>query len=392
MKYFYIYYINKCGDTTNVVHTHFAPYPGQGHAGFYEMTRLLSQEGVTVTAIAPQRPGEKKEEIIQGVTVVRIPVSSLKKKSLSNASYIMRCAHLLKKMKPDIGHIYSSLGMGIIPLYAHSDTVWIRDIRSLNYFGGLRAKFADWTTKIESYNFDALIALDEILFHKLFGFIPDNCFVVPLGANFQKFYPGRNDLLRKKLDILDDICLTYIGSMDEKRHLSTVLTAFSQLCTTFDHIKLLMIGKGSDLNNLKKLSRKLHINDRTIFTGYVPFDSVPEYLRASDIGLAYIPDTPGYNVQLLSKTVEYLACSLPLVATATRGNKKFITHEENGILCKDTAASLADAVATLLEDTLLRKKISSRARESVKEYDWRTLVKDTLLPVYETLLERRSYG
>lgn len=372
---------------TDIVHAHFTPYPGQGNAGFYEMTRCLRLEGFNVTAIAAGRKGEKKKENVNGVHVVRIPVATVRKKSFSNVIYLIKCFTLLKKIRPDIGHLYSSLGMGLIPLFAGKPPVWICDIRSLGFYEGIRAKAANCIIRTEARSFDALIALDHILFQILYKTeIPPHCYVVPLGADFQKFHPGTNEDLRKQLNITDDdTCIVYVGSMHQKRELSKVLLAFSDVCKDFE-CKLLMIGEGSDLDNLKNVAEQLLLQDRVIFKGYVPFEEVPHYLRASDIAVAYIPNTPRYSVQLLSKTVEYLACSLPTVATNTRGNQTFINHGFNGLLCKDDPQSLSDSMKTLLENESLRKKLSSHARKSVEDFDWHRIVKHVLIPIYETLL------
>jgi len=68
--------------------------------------------------------------------------------------------------------------------------------------------------------------------------------------------------------------------------------------------------------------------------------------------------------------VEAMACGLPSVAFDCKcGPKDIIRPGENGLLVRDgDEEGLAQALMTLMEDDALRKRMSQRAREVVKEY------------------------
>lgn len=68
--------------------------------------------------------------------------------------------------------------------------------------------------------------------------------------------------------------------------------------------------------------------------------------------------------------VEAMACGLPSVAFDCKcGPKDIIRPGENGLLVRDgDEEGLAQALMTLMEDDTLRKRMSQRAREVVKEY------------------------
>jgi len=116
---------------------------------------------------------------------------------------------------------------------------------------------------------------------------------------------------------------------------------------------------------------------------------MPEYVRAFDIGFAYVPDKPQYRDQPPSKTVEFLAANLPVLATNTPGNQEFIDSGENGHLVSHDIDAYANGLTTLLSNPAYRDTISSGARESVDEYDYKSIVENELLPLYRRLLHEQ---
>jgi glycosyltransferase involved in cell wall biosynthesis len=109
-------------------------------------------------------------------------------------------------------------------------------------------------------------------------------------------------------------------------------------------------------------------------------------LNAADIGISYVPKTPQYDPQPPLKTVEFLACGLPTIATDTVGNRVFIRNEYNGLLIDDTVESLSNAIVKLVTDTSLRTKFASVSRQSVRKYDWQNIVEKKLIPIYRWII------
>jgi len=181
--------------------------------------------------------------------------------------------------------------------------------------------------------------------------------------------------------------LVYSGSLSSQRNLRNLILAFWKACMKIKNLRLIILGEGDDLNHLKLLAEELSISDKVFFLGYVNYTEVPKFLSAADIAVSYIPIIPAFDAQPPVKTVEYLACSLPVIATDTKGNKRFIVHEWNGLLTKDDPDSLSKAIVRLAQDANLRATLSRNARSSVKNYDWTTIVKERILPAYQKILQ-----
>ena len=376
-------------NTMRICHIQFAYYPDQGNIDIYEYTKALSDLGNEVHVIVAGRKGEKLEEKINGVKVHRIFFSSLKKRNFKSLLFFFKALKKLKKynINFDIVHVYMSLGSCIVPIFRNKKTKYILDIRS----GGITSKIYSLLAKIiiniESIFFDDIIVLDKKLADKLFK-NKKKVNIVPLGANFEKFKLGKNEKLRNKLDISKNhVVFIYTGSIYHTRDLRNIIYAFQKVNKIYNKTKLLFIGYGDDLKNLKNLTKSLNIEKNVIFTGYINYEKIPEYLNAADIAISYVPITPEYESQPPLKTVEYLASGLPTIATNTLGNKKFIKNGYNGILTNDDVNSLSDSMTKLIENEELREKFKKNSRDSVQEYDWKKIVENRLIPVYEKVLK-----
>lgn len=119
-----------------------------------------------------------------------------------------------------------------------------------------------------------------------------------------------------------------------------------------------------------------------MFLGKVPYEDVPDYLVNSDIGLAYIPKTKIYDVQPPLKTFEYLAASLPVVATNTLGNLEIIKDGINGLITLDNCQDFAEKIIRFLKDSQLRSQIKNNAINSIIKYDWKNNV-DEIVRIYK---------
>lgn len=374
----------------NICHIQYAYYPGQGNIALYEYTQALSRLGNNTDVIVAGRKEEKSKDNINDVNVYRVSFPLVSMKNLGSLFFFIKAVKELKRAEKiqnfDIVHVYMGPGSFLVPLFGNKKKKYVLDVRS----GGIKGRFSSYLAKIiiniESKFFDSIIVLDEGVAKKIFG--NKDIHIVCLGANLETFKPGRNENLRKKLGIAkDDIAFIYTGSVHPARNLKNIIYAFKEVTTNHENTKLLLVGEGKDLNNLKNTAEMLNVKDKIIFTGYIDYKKVPDMINAADIAISYVPVTPEYEFQPLLKTVEYIFCEIPTIATNTAGNRKFINHRYNGILVDDGCNSLADAMIMLIEDVPLRETLKKNCRDSVAAYDWKTIVENDLIPVYEKLTE-----
>lgn len=374
-----------------ICYIQFTYYLEQGNIDTYEYARILSDLGNTVHVIAVGRKGEEREDEIHGIKIHRIHFPLKKRRFLSFLFFLKAVKELnnLERMTGnfDIVHVYMSLGSCVVPLFGTRKQKYILGVRSGGITGRMWAFVAKVIINIESTVFDKVIVLDEGLARTLFGKRQDIS-IVPLGADFERFRFKKDTNMRETLGISEnDIIFCYVGSVHKKRNLKNVISAFNVVTTQFENTKLLIVGEGENLENLRQLVRTLRLEDKVIFTGYVDYHMVPDVMNTATIAISYVPITPEYDHQPPLKTVEYMACELPTIATNTSGNRRFIQDEYNGILSLDDITSLSGAMIRLVRDRELREKLRKNARSSIREYDWKNIVETRLIPVYRGLLK-----
>lgn len=381
----------------NVCHIQFAYYPGQGNIALYEYTQVLSKLGVKTHVIVVGRKDEEKEDEVTNVAVHRISFSKYNMRNLGSLLFFLKAAKTIKKIEKengdfDIVHVFMGIGSFLVPVLGslfrpgHRKNKYILDIRS----GGIKGPFSSYMARIiiniESKFFDTITVLDEGLARTLFG--EKDIHTTYLGVNTDLFSPGRDEHMRKKLGIKPHhITFIYTGSIHPARNLKVLICAFSKVNKTYENTKLLIVGEGEDFKSLKKAASAHNLQDHIIFTGYVDYNEVPHMINASDIAISYVPITPAYDFQPLLKTVEYIACGIPTIATDTEGNRRFIKDGYNGILIKDDCDSLYNAMVMLIEDKRVRETLRKNSPGSVVGYDWKTIVETNIIPLYNELLK-----
>jgi len=374
-------------------------YPSQGLIAFLEYSQKISELGHKVIVIAAGRENEHNYEVLNGVTIFRIKIKSTKRKSLDVLKFSILANRLLLKIiriyKIQIIHVFSWTFSPIVKLNIFEQKIkWIYDIRS----GPLEKsskrtifyKIIKLLIYFETLFFDHLFIIDtkvkdEILKNHNLKKIN----ISPLGVDLNKFnIKEKNLLIREQNNIMsDDYLIIYIGSLNKVRCINNLIDGFYLASKKINNLKMFLIGEGNDIKNLIQYSIQLSINKKILFLGYIPHDKIPKYLAAADIAISYIPKIPSFNAQPPAKTIEYLASSLPVIATNTEGNKQFINNGENGLLIEDSPKAIANALILLCSDADLRIKISKNARESILKYDWRKIVLNILIPSYEEVLK-----
>lgn len=374
-------------------------YPMQGTNSLYSYSRELSSLEYNVSVIACKRENEPLFDIVDKVKIIRIPINApLGMNILGKVRFIYNSIQKLNKFinieKQNIVHIYGFYVS--IPILLITKAIkpsarikWFYDIRSTSIHQNKFLRYAFNTyIKLETRFYDGIFIIDEML---KFLVINKNLYISPLGVDFKLFHKKRDRSAFLKYGIKDDdIVLVYIGNLSPNRKIENLLKAFYLASKKADDLWLLIIGGSSSLTKLSDYSIKLGISTRVLFLGHIKYTNVPDYLSNADIGMSYVPIVPHYNIQPPLKTIEYLACSLPVIATKTKGNERYVKNEINGILTKDNPNAVSDAIIKLSKDTELRNSLSNNARFSVNEHDIKNTTKKYLLPAYQKVLNNKK--
>ena len=164
----------------------------------------------------------------------------------------------------------------------------------------------------------------------------------------------------------------YIGSLTMYEGLNDLLRAFELVVRKLGHARLLIVGAGQLLEELKCLAVELGISEKTIFAGQVQPEETPRYY--SLLKAAALPRLP-YSVCSLVpplKTYEIMSMDVPLVISDLPALIEQVRPKQTALLCKPGEhRSLAAELLRLAENKSLARSLADRARQDVlQKHTW----------------------
>jgi glycosyltransferase involved in cell wall biosynthesis len=377
------------------------PYPGTSSTAYYGYSQAMARHGVDMTVLAAYDASPRVRAVRrfddQRVKVYELPITTYAKKSLAPTQFAVRAFSFLNRLQDEHPfdvlqmQAFPNLGLGLHPIRNQAQAT-VLDIRTSAISGPFLNLLSKLMLRFQARLFRHVVVLDEHLANSLFASRRQTVTIIPLGADFRMFHAGDAPALREELEFTaDDLVSVYAGSMDTVRTVHKLVRAFADVAETRSEAKLVLIGAGDQTSYLQSLVNKRGLADRVRFVGLIPYTQVPQYLQAADIGLAYVADRAQYRNQPPLKTVEYLASGLPVVATDTPGNRRFVEHRRNGLLVQDSVQALASGIACLMKDQALRLDMGRIARKSVDRFSYDHIVKEQLLPFYERCLAESAW-
>jgi len=191
------------------------------------------------------------------------------------------------------------------------------------------------------------------------------------GIDLKAFSCSATAIKRSELNLNNhDFVLIFSGRLNKEKGVLELIEAMTML-SNYPDIKLLIIGSsffanvGSDdffCATLKAKAAPLH--NRIFFTGYIPYDQMPQYLRVADV--AVIPSV--WDDPFPTTVLEALAIGLPIVATRRGGIPEEVTEESAILLNTDDnfKTNLAQAILDLYQHPEKRAAMSKAALEHSK--------------------------
>lgn len=184
----------------------------------------------------------------------------------------------------------------------------------------------------------------------------------------------------------DDFILVFSGRINREKGIMELIEVMN-LLASYPNIKLLVIGSSfyGNADNENDFARLLKqkaepLKDRIIFTGFIPYSDMPNYLSMADI--AVIPSV--WDDPFPTTVLEAQAMGLPIISTQRGGIPEEVT-DKNAILLETDdhfIANLATAILDLYEHPEKRKQMSFASLERSKLFD-----KDTYARIFFNRLE-----
>ncbi len=194
----------------------------------------------------------------------------------------------------------------------------------------------------------------------------DRINVVWPGINIEEHRGTRDvDAIRRRWSLQDVKIVAFTGSFDPWQGLSTLVTAFAQVCEHIPDVILVLAGDGFMRTVIEDQAAQLECNSRIHFFGMMPQTDVADLLAIADIGVMPIENHAEF---VGMKLFDYMASGIAVVVTAPQCNHDLIVHEENGLVVEPgDVRGLAAALERLLSDTVEYQRLGRTAQALVRQ-------------------------
>jgi len=347
----------------------FHPYNGGIERRIYDTSRLLAEKGHDVTVLTGQLPGTKEEETMDGFRVIRLRSRFI---NIYNPPYIS---------SKGVGEMLASLDADIV----NYNYRWAPSYnKPLAAYKGKKV-FTYHNMWGEGIGIQARLSeINDNLFKK--GLLTyDHIICV---SDYVK-----NDLIRRGID--ENKLTTVISGINELPEMSAEeedhILSLGRLVRTkgLDHLmkamidvphRLIMCGKGPDLNRLKKFAKKYDIEDRVEIRGFVPEEEKERLMSKCKFFVM-----PSLFESFGLAAVELMSYGRPVVCTDVNGLPDTVGNAAVIVKPKDPVG-LAEAMNSLLADTNRRKELGVNARSRAESCLWKYHI-DSIEDVYRKVID-----
>lgn len=180
--------------------------------------------------------------------------------------------------------------------------------------------------------------------------------------------------------------LGYLGVIGEQEGIDLLLESMKSIISNRDDVQLAIVGGGSDLELLKKLSKQMGLSDYVDFYGRVSDQELLDVLNTSDVCVNPDKPTEMNNLSTMNKIMEYMALKKPIVQYNLKEGR--FSAQKASLYAKNTSTKdFAGKIIELLDNEDLRHEMGEFGYNRVlNELSWK-YESEKLLSCYNKLFQ-----
>ncbi len=361
------------------------PLSGGAEVHLEELLRRLSSMGHEVTLFCSNYAGGLPEETIEGVKIIR-------RGSRFDFNF-MAPFHLRRLVKAekfdilleDINKIpfYTPLYLNIPTLVVIPHLFATTVFQEINFILGSYIYCAErpmaTVYRRQKFNVISESTADDL---KERGIPEKNITVVHCGIDNSMY---NHDPALKKYETPTII---YLGRLKKYKCVQHLISSLKIIRQTVADARLMVVGAGDYLDDLKKHADTLGLKDCVEFTGFVTSEDKVERLRRAHVCVC--PSTKeGWGLT----NIEANACGTAVIAANVAGLKDSVRDNESGFLYPHgDIDALASKIKTVLTDNTERERIENGALAWSKQFSWDLAAVAFMKNIEETLSNNTTTG
>ena len=194
----------------------------------------------------------------------------------------------------------------------------------------------------------------------------------------QQFDNGAEPL-RELLGIKGPLAL-YVGNLQRYQGVEQAVRAMAQVPDALDLTLVVIGGSPDDVERMRALVRKLHLEERVYLLGPRPLAQLTGFLKQADILIS--PRLRGSNTPM--KVYSYMNSGTAILATRILSHTQ-VLDDDCALLVEPSPQELAKGLTTLAADGALRARLGAAARRRASERYSLEAFREKVSAAYRTL-------
>ena len=189
--------------------------------------------------------------------------------------------------------------------------------------------------------------------------------VVTNGVELDRFRPGEEPALRRRLGVDGRFVVSYIGTIGMAHALDVVLRAAEAMPAESD-VLFVIVGEGALRKRLEDESQARGLRN-VRFAGEQARERIPALLRASQACLVHLKRADLFKTVIPSKIFEIMACGRPILMGVGGEAARLVERAGAGIVFEsENDAQLREAIHTLQADPDGLRRMGEAGRRFVE--------------------------
>ena len=231
-----------------------------------------------------------------------------------------------------------------------------------------------------------IIAPSEKTKEKLLSYgVTRPIYVIPTGLDLDRFAHAHVSAqlcaqIKKRHGVREeDRVITYLGRVAAEKSIDMIVSGAAYIRDP--NCRIMIVGGGPSLDELKQQAQQEGVVDRIIFTGPVPPQEVPAYYAISEAFVsASTSETQGMTF------IEALAAGLPIFARPDEVLEGLVEEGVSGFYFHDPQEFASNVDAFLTMDPLVVTKMRQEAVSRSRKYDMHTFAQQ-VETVYQLVID-----